>query len=94
MKFYEGKWFEGKKQKWTKLEKMTKSYEIQSSGTKVQIFKSCGEPQDEDLRALGVNWMKIDVKGIKFRQNMIINQFPTEKLCSGISVSYWDPFLT
>lgn len=45
-----------------KKRKMTESKETQSSGTTVQIFKSCVESHIEDLRVLGVNWIKKYVK--------------------------------
>jgi hypothetical protein len=53
---------------------MTKMKESESSGTKVQIFKSCIEPHDEDLRVLETNWMKKEVKGMKYSQGIITYQ--------------------
>lgn len=61
---------------------MTKIEENESSRTNVQIFKSCVEPNDKDLRVLEVNWLKEDVKWMKYRQCMITHQFLIEKLCT------------
>lgn len=73
---------------------MTKVKGNESSRTKVKIHKSCVKPNDKDLRVLEVNWMKKEVKGVKYRQSRITHQFPIEKLCIRFSVPVWDPFLT
>ena len=48
--------------------------ESESSGTKVQIFKSCIKPHDEDLRVLEANWMKKGFKGMKYGQDIFTDQ--------------------
>lgn len=53
---------------------MTKMKESENSRTKVQIFKSCIEPHDEDLRMLEANWMKKEVTGMKYSQNILTYQ--------------------
>ena len=48
--------------------------ESESSGTKVRIFKSYIKPHNEDLRVLETNWMKKEVKGVNYSQDIIIYQ--------------------
>lgn len=39
--------------------KRAKLQEVQSSGTKVQIYQSCSDLDDKDWRVLGVNWTRM-----------------------------------
>lgn len=55
-------------------------------GTKMLILKSCDGPHDEDMRELVVNWMRKEVKGMKFSQLSNFN-FQSNELCFEFSVS-------
>lgn len=54
----------------------------------MQILKSYVELHDKDLRVLEVNWLKEDIKGMKYRQSRITRPLPIEKLCLEFLASY------